>query len=111
MHSITKENRVAISEVCERNHVASLHFFGSILDHSRFNEDSDIDILVAFKETLSLEDYTDCYFNLIFDLEDLLGRNIDITTERSLSNPYFIAELERTKVLFYQAQPLLSSHG
>lgn len=91
-----------ISELCHENHVRSLSLFGSVTDPKRFNESSDIDLIVSFKtEEISLEDYAEAYFRLTFGLENLLGREIDLVTERSLSNPYFIEELKRTKVEIY----------
>jgi len=111
MHPIIDNNRTAIFDLCEDNQVQTLHLFGSVVDERRFHEESDIDILVTFKEELSLEEYTDCYFNLIFSLEELLERNIDITTARSLSNPYFIDELNATKVLFYEVNLTVEAHG
>ncbi len=101
LHPLIIENKYQIFEICAQNQVSSLYLFGSVLDAARFNADSDIDILVDFKNDLSIEDYVDCYFNLLSALEDLLERPVDITTVRSLSNPYFKAELERTSVLLY----------
>jgi predicted nucleotidyltransferase len=103
MHPLITNNKEKIFSICEQNHVRSLFFFGSVVDTNKFTDQSDIDILVSFEEDLSMDDYTDCYFNLIFDLEDLLGRKIDITTERSITKPYFKEELEKTKVLFYDS--------
>ena len=105
MHQLIKQNKQAIFDLCRKHHVATLSLFGSVVQPKKFNKDSDVDVLVAFKmEELSLEAYTDAYFQLTFDLEDLFKRPIDITTERSLSNPYFIKELERTKVLLFDAK-------
>jgi predicted nucleotidyltransferase len=39
----------------------------------------------------------------MFALEDMFGKKIDLVTERSLSNPYFIASAGRTKQLIYAA--------
>ena len=70
MNKLIENNKQAIFDLCDKNHVKSLYLFGSITDSNKFNNESDIDILVAFNmNQLSLEDYTDCYFNLIFELE------------------------------------------
>ena len=63
---------------------------------------SDVDILISF-DNLSIEQYTDNYFDLHYKLESLFNRKIDLLTERSLSNPYFIKALEQTKKLVYAA--------
>jgi predicted nucleotidyltransferase len=78
-----------------------MYVFGSVCT-DRFNDDSDIDILISF-ENLSVEEYTESYFELHYKLQELFGRKIDLLTERSLSNPYFIKGLEQTKQLVYAA--------
>ena len=104
MHEIIEQHKDLIHHLCVQNNVHTLHFFGSITEPERFHKESDIDILVSFDlNELSPEEYTDSYFSLQFGLEDLLGRTVDITTERSINNPFFQEELDRTKVLFYDA--------
>jgi predicted nucleotidyltransferase len=78
-----------------------MYVFGSACNES-FNEHSDIDILISFKE-ISVEKYTDNYFDLHEKLEGLFGRNVDLVTESSLSNPYLIESIEESKQLLYAA--------
>lgn len=104
MIELIEKNRQEIQEICERNHVDALYFFGSITTPEKFREDSDIDILVSFTlDETNPEEYTASYFQLLFSLEDLLGREIDITTTRSVKNPFFLEELNKTKVLFFDS--------
>jgi predicted nucleotidyltransferase len=103
MNILIEENKSEIYRICEENNVKSLYFFGSIIDSKKFNSDSDVDILVAFNDGISNEEYTDSYFGLLFELEELLNREIDITTIRSVRKPYFKKELEETRVLFYDS--------
>ncbi|MUL35563.1 nucleotidyltransferase family protein [Gloeocapsopsis dulcis] len=59
--------------------VKSIGLFGSMArDEARI--DSDIDILVEFKDTPTF----DSYMNLKFYLEDLLGRNVDLVEKETL---------------------------
>ncbi len=82
--------------------VQRLYAFGSVVsDH--FREDSDIDFLIAFPDNLSVEEYTENYFALHYQLRELFHREIDIVTERTLSNPYFIESINETKELLYEA--------
>ena len=90
-----------LRDLCFEHKVEKLHVFGSAVSEE-FNEHSDIDILIKFKD-LSHEEYTDMYFSLHEKLEALFNRKVDLLTERSLSNPYFIANIERTKLLLYAA--------
>ena len=75
--------------------------FGSVCT-DQFNEASDIDLLIAFDDTLDPIQYGDNYFTIAHALENVLKRPVDLVTERSLKNPYFIAMLERTKTAIYE---------
>ena len=90
-----------IYSLCLQNKVITLYVFGSVCT-DRFNEKSDIDFLISF-DTLSIDQYTENYFDLHYKLQDLFGRKIDLLTDKSLSNPYFIKGLEQTKQLVYEA--------
>jgi len=78
-----------------------MYAFGSVCT-DKFNENSDIDLLISF-DNLSIDEYTDNYFDLHYKLENLFKREIDLLTDKSLSNPYFIQSLEQTKQLIYAA--------
>ena len=96
------ENKIQkLREICKTYDVKSMYVFGSACT-DKFNKNSDIDILVAFKD-ISIEKYTDNYFELHYKLEQLFGRKIDLLTENSLSNPYLIKSIEETKQLLYAA--------
>ena len=78
-----------------------MYVFGSA-STEEYSVNSDIDLLISFKD-ISFEKYTDNYFELHEQLELLLKKKVDLITERSLSNPYFIASLEKSKKLIYVA--------
>lgn len=101
MHPIIKNNLSKLRLLCETYDVNTMHVFGSICS-DQFNEFSDIDILISFKD-IPIEKYTDNYFELHYKLEELFNRKIDLLTEQSLSNPYFIESVEETKQLLYAA--------
>ena len=101
MNSIITEKVNELKTLCNKYIVKSMYVFGSVCTE-KFNDTSDIDILISFKE-LSIEQYTDNYFELHYKLQDLFGRKIDLLTEKSLSNPFFIKGVEQTKQLIYAA--------
>lgn len=101
MQPFIKEKLEELTKICKSFDVKAIHVFGSACTDG-FQEDSDIDILIAFKD-ISIEKYTDNYFNLHYKLQELFGRKIDLITENSLSNPYFIESIEETKQLLYAA--------
>ncbi|QCX02263.1 nucleotidyltransferase domain-containing protein [Aggregatimonas sangjinii] len=101
MPSIIKDKIEDLNNLCATYDVKSLYVYGSACT-ADFREDSDIDILISFKD-ISIEKYTDNYFELHYKLQELFGRKIDLITENALSNPYFIASIEETKQLLYAA--------
>jgi predicted nucleotidyltransferase len=101
MNKIIEGKKKAIQELCKQYDVNNLYLFGSACT-SEFKESSDIDILVSFKD-IPIEKYTDNYFELHYRLEELFRRNVDLITVNSLANPFFIKDIEKTKVLLYAA--------
>lgn len=102
MNSIIENNKSSIDKLCKENKVEKLYVFGSVLNQN-FNENSDIDFIISFDESIPLLSYSDYFFNVLFGFEDLFKREIDLITERSLNNPYFIKELNDTKQIIYAA--------
>jgi len=101
MNKIIADKIQALRELCRRYDIKTLYLFGSVCS-DKFNIDSDIDILISFKD-ISIEKYTDNYFELHYKLEELFNRKIDLLTENSLSNPFLIESIEETKQLLYAA--------
>jgi uncharacterized protein len=102
MNKIVAEKIQELSELCKTLHVQRMYLFGSAAS-GRLTEESDINFLVSFFDTLSAEEYADSYFALHYSLQDLFQRKIDVVTERSLSNRYFIESVNATKELLYEA--------
>ena len=100
MHPIIKNQLNAIKDLCKQYKVKSLYSFGSV-NTSTFNEKSDIDLLIDFEPDISIEDYTDNFFSLREKFSNLFKRDIDLVTRRSLSNPFFIQDVEQSKLLIY----------
>lgn len=86
--------------LCEKYKVSNLYVFGSATN-ARFNENSDIDFLVYFTDDIPLLDYADNFFDFIFELENLFGKKIDLVSGKAMKNPYFIQEVENTKIQVY----------
>ena len=67
------------AELASRFGVPALALFGSVVrDASR--ADSDVDVLVSFDEPAT----SARYFGVQFFLEDLLGRPVDLVTDKAL---------------------------
>ena len=88
-----------IDRLCSENKVRSLFVFGSAV-RDELTDDSDIDLLVDIDSSDPYE-YTDHYYNLLEQLQQLLQRPIDLLESRALKNPFLKKEIDRTKVAVY----------
>ncbi len=82
------------------NHnVKSLYAFGSVCTDN-FSDASDIDLLISFNQ-MDYGDYADTYFAVADKFEEIFHRTVDLVTDKSLSNPYFIDSINQTKTQLY----------
>lgn len=89
-----------VIELLKKHKIKNAYVFGSVLT-DRFNEESDVDFLVNFQDGLDPLERGELWWNLHDVLRDTVNREIDIVTETSLKNPYFIEELNETKLKIY----------
>ena len=99
MDRIITENIDKIREYCKRYGVKELYAVGSVVS-DKFSKNSDIDLLIKF-DKLSVEEYTDNYFILHKLFGEIFNRKIDLITDKSLHNPFFIQSIEKSKKLLY----------
>lgn len=100
MQKLLIDNMEKINALCRNHNVRSLFAFGSVVS-DRFNDKSDIDLLVSFNP-MEYGDYADTYFKLAENFENLFKRQVDLVTDKSLKNPYFIESVNQTKTLLYE---------
>jgi predicted nucleotidyltransferase len=48
-------------------------------------------------------DYVGDYFDLLFGLQDLFNRKVDLVSEEKMWNPYFIEIINKSKQLICEA--------
>lgn len=89
-----------VIELFKKHKIKNAYIFGSAVT-DKFNNDSDVDFLVNLQDGLNPVDAGGHLWELEYELKDLLHRDIDLLTERSLKNPYFISEINATKVAIY----------
>ena len=99
MHKIINDNIDSIITLCVNYNVKSLFAFGSVCT-DKFNDLSDIDLLISFN-TMDYADYADNYFSVADKFEEIFNRPVDLITDKSLSNPFFIDSINQTKTLIY----------
>ena len=76
---LVNQKREDILRIAQRYGARNVRIFGSVI-HGEDNAQSDVDVLVNFDSGRSLLDHV----ALMQDLEDLLGRKVDVVSERAL---------------------------
>jgi hypothetical protein len=101
MIAVIEEERARVAEACRCYCVKRLDLFGSAAIDAAFDaENSDLDFLVIFDATESMN-AAEQYFGLLSTLKDIFGRHVDLVTEKSLRNPYFIERVRATRKPLY----------
>jgi predicted nucleotidyltransferase len=86
-----------IKVLLEKYGVESAYLFGSAAKETQ-NEKSDVDFLIRFKKELDYKTYGNNYFELLYSLQALLNKDVDLIAEETLSNPYFIESINQSKI-------------
>jgi len=79
IYELIKTNREEILKIAAKHGAYNVRIFGSVA-RGEADEKSDIDFLVEMELNRSLLDR----MGLLLDLETLLGRKVDVATERAL---------------------------
>ncbi|MHC4518204.1 MAG: nucleotidyltransferase family protein [Planctomycetota bacterium] len=98
---IVDEKTEQIAVLCRKYAVKELSLFGSAL-RDDFGPHSDIDLAVVFSRN-GVEGSFDQYFDFKTELEQLLGRPVDLVCTASVRNKVLRHELDSTKRLIYAA--------
>ncbi len=98
MRIIDKEILKKIAETAQDFGLKELFLFGSVLRED-FNDNSDIDIMVAFKEGLHISYFDLCA--LSERLEGIFNRKVDLIEKNALVNPYRRQEILNTARRIY----------
>lgn len=88
-----------IKQLCDAYHVRSLFAFGSVVSE-KLKSDSDIDLIVDIDSDNPI-DYSDNYFGLKGQLQQILKRRVDLLEDKALKNPFLKSRINTTKVLIY----------
>jgi predicted nucleotidyltransferase len=79
LNKLRTERREEILRLARQRGARNLRVFGSVA-HNEADENSDLDLLVAWEPGRSLMDHA----RLVQDLQDLLGTKVHVGTEKAL---------------------------
>lgn len=102
MHPLIAQHRADIAALCRRRGIRRLEVFGSAARSGDFDPElSDADFLVEFEAPAgpSLEEF----FGAKTELEQLLGRAVDLVEPEAVRNPYVLAGINRHREPVYAA--------
>ena len=101
MHTLISQNHTGISAICQRYCIRKLEVFGSAARADDFTSTSDADFLVEFAPDAK-PGLTE-FFGAKAELEQLLGRGVDLVEPAAVRNPYVLAGINRNRELVYAA--------
>ena len=83
MPNIVQEYLPQIKELMQYYGVQRAYAFGSAVKNS-MHETSDVDFIISFPNDMDYETYANNYFELAHALEDLLKKQVDLVTEKTI---------------------------
>ena len=102
MHPAIAQHRSGISAICQQYHISRLEVFGWAARAHDFNPaSSDADFLVEFAP--DAQPSLEAFFGAKTDLEQLLGRGVDLVEPGAVRNPYVLASINRNRESVYAA--------
>ena len=102
MHPAIAQHRTGIFAICQRYRISRLEVFGSAARGHDFNPaSSDADFLVEFAP--DVQPGLETFFGAKADLEQLLGRGVDLVEPGAVRNPYVLASINRNREAVYAA--------
>ena len=102
MIALIEQHRSEIEALCRKYRVKKLELFGSAASGEFNPATSDIDFFYELDDKES-SDYADRFFNLMWDLEALLDRKVDLVSSKDAKNPYFLQVANRFRTTLYAA--------
>jgi predicted nucleotidyltransferase len=97
MEATVKNVLPEIKSLLKKYGVESAYLFGSAAKQTQ-HRGSDVDFLIRFKKDLDYETYGNNYFGLLYSLQALLKKDVELVAEETLSNPYLIQSINESKI-------------
>ena len=104
MVAIVRDNLGEIKKICRRMQLQSLYLFGSGSIQKNHTGESDLDFIFKFeKDENGLPVSGFDYFDLMFDLEKITAKKIDLVAEEKIKNKYFLDRVNQEKIKIYES--------
>lgn len=104
MIPIVRNNLDRIIDACKKMDVKSLYLIGSAARESDFKPDSDLDFVFRFRNyDEGLKTVMFDYFDLLFALEEITGKKIDLIAEEKILNRFFLETINKEKIKIYES--------
>jgi predicted nucleotidyltransferase len=102
MYSMPEPLQHSIAELCRRYGVRRLDLFGSAAGEDFDASNSDLDFMVEFTDG-GPKGAADRYFGLQDELQQVLGRPVDLVMRAAIRNPYFLKAAQSRQINLYAA--------
>ncbi len=104
MVEIVEKNLAEIIDTCKKMQVKHLYLFGSGSRENTFKSESDLDFLFQFiNDSTGMPVSGFDYFDLLFKLEEITGKKVDLVAEERIRNKYFLKSISESKIKIYEA--------
>ena len=104
MVEIVEKNLAKIIDTCKKMQVKHLYLFGSGSRENTFSNESDLDFLFQFiNDSSGMPVSGFDYFDLLFKLEEITGKKVDLVAEERIKNKYFLKSISENKIKLYEA--------
>ena len=97
MDNIVQSKLSEIKDVMRSYGVIRAYLFGSAAI-GNMADDSDVDFMVSFDPDLSYTAYGENYFQLLYALQKILKKDVDIIAEETITNPYLLQKINSQKI-------------
>ena len=96
--NLASSEKEKIIEICKRNDISYCALFGSFA-RGEADEDSDIDLLVRFSKPVGWK-----FYGIAEDLQEVLGKKVDLATENMLNKYIRENVLQDLKVIYEETE-------
>jgi predicted nucleotidyltransferase len=104
MVDVVRKNLDKIIEACSKMQLKHLYLFGSGTRENTFNNESDLDFVFQFiNDATGMPVSGFDYFDLLFKLEEITGKKVDLVAEDRIRNKFFLKSISENKIKIYEA--------